>query len=138
MEKEFKSIEIDIRYKVLRKNAEVTVERKAQVHFGTETDFAQISEFLEDAKKVIQCYKYCVKNGVFCRVYLSSAIYDRVDSPERLKSRSFNGWKYEDIPDEGDMNGLYLSPDPMYTDEEHDVYIDLSKSLLSQLAEAHI
>ena len=138
MEKEFKSIEIDITYKTISKNVEVTVARKAQVHFGTETDFAQIEGFLKDAKKVFQGFKHCVKNSIFCRVYLSSAVYDRVDGPERLKSRSFNGWCFEDIPDVGDMEGLYLSPDPMYTDEEHDVYIDLSKSLLSQLAEAHI
>lgn len=138
MNKEFKSIQIEVTYKVIGKNTEVAVDRKAQVDFGVETSFAQIADFLEDAKKVIQGYKYCVKNGIFCTVYLSRAIYDRVDGPERLKSRCFNGWKFEGVPMAGDLDGLYLSPDLQYTPEEHDIYIDFSKSLLSQFAEARI
>ena len=138
MNKEFKSVEIEIRYEVARKNGKVTVERNARVDLGVETGFAQISGFLEDAKKVIQGYKYCVKNGVFCKVYLSSAIYDRIDGPGSLTTRTFNGWQFEGVPMDGDIEGLYLSPDLQYTPEEHDVYIDFSKTLLSQLAEAHI
>lgn len=138
MSKEFKCVEIDISYKKIGKNVEVAVERKASINFGVETTFADMNGFLDDVKKVIQGYKYCVKNGVFCRVYLSSAVYERVDGPEYLKSQSFNGWRFEGVPEDGDAEGLYLSPDPKYTNEEHDIYIDLFKPLLSQLAEAHI
>ncbi len=138
MEKEFKSIDIEITYEAVSKNTKVTVERKASVNFGAETTFAQIAGFLEDVKKVIQGYKYCVRNECFCKVYLSSAVYDRIDGPGSLKSRTFNGWKFEGVPMGGDGEGLYLSPDLQYTPEEYDIYIDFSKSLLSQLSEAHI
>lgn len=138
MNREFKSINIEISYETRSKNAKITVERKAQVDFGTETNFEQIAKFLEDAKKVVQGYKYCAKSGTFCKVYLSSVIYDCGEGLERLKSRSFNGWKFEGNPMDGDADGLYLSADLRYTPEEHDIYIDFSEPLLSQLAGAHI
>lgn len=138
MHKEYKHVEMELSYKVYRKNVKVTVERKAGVEFGAETDFAQIAEFLKDVKKVIQGFKYCAKNGVFCKVYLSSAIYDVVDGPESLKSRSFNGWQFEDVPMSGDGEGMYLSPDTRYTVESHDIWIDFAQPLLGQLAQAHI
>lgn len=136
--REFKSVVIEISYTAFGKNAKITVERKADIDFGTETNFDQIAKFLEDAKKVIQGYKYCVKNGVFCRVYLSSAVYEEVEGSEGSKSRCYNGWKFEGNPMDGDADGLYLSPDLRYTREEHDIYIDFSEPLLSQLAGAHI
>ena len=134
--KEFKNIDIAISYTKHSKNAEVSVRRKAEVSFGADTAFSGIEGFLEDFKKVIQGYKYCVNNGIRCEVYLSSAIYDHPGSGE-LKSRSFNGWQFEGVPSCED-EGLYLSPDVRYTSECHDIYIDFSKPLLSQLAEAHI
>ena len=138
MEKEFKSIGIEISYTSHSKNTEVTVHRKADISFGTETTFARIEGFLEDFKKIVQCYKYCAKNAVFCKVYLSCAVYDMPDSIETLKSRSFICWQFEGVPQDGDADGMYLSPDPRYTSQEHDIYIDFSESLLSQLAAAHI
>jgi len=71
-------------------------------------------------------------------VYLSSAVYDWIDGPERLETRSFNGWQFEGVPMDGDIEGLYLSPDLRYTKPEYDIYIDLSRPLLSQLAETHV
>lgn len=136
--KEFKSIGIRINYQQTSKNVEVTVDRKAEMDFGTETTFSQVEGFLKDFHKVIQSYKHCVKNGIFCKVYLSSAVYEMPGDAGTLHSRSFNGWQYEGVPMDGDAEGLYLSPDTRYTNEEHDIYIDLSKPLLSQLAEAHI
>lgn len=136
MDKEFKSVDIEIFYENVRKNMKVNVQRSARVNFGTETSFAQVEEFLEEFQKVIQCLKYCVRNAVFCKVYLSSAVYERSGTADTLKSISFNGWKFEGIPSE--VDGMYLSPDLQYTSEEHDIWIDFTQPLLSQLAEAHI
>lgn len=136
--KEFKSINIEISYTKWSRNTEVSVTRKASVDFGTETTFAAIEGFLEDVKKVIQGYRFCAKNGLYCKVYLSSSVYGCGNKAEDLKQHSFDGWKFEGNPMDGDTDGLYLSPDLQYTPAEHDIYIDFSESLLSQLAGAHI
>lgn len=137
MNKEYKSVHIRISYTKYSRNSEVSVTRKAGVTFGTETTFAQIEGFLGDFKKVVQGYKYCAKNGSFCEVYLSVSTYTGGDAASQLKQLSFNGWKFEGTPDY-ECEGLYLSPDTQYTSEEHDIWIDFSEPLLSQLAEANI
>lgn len=137
MNKEYKSVSIRISYTKFGRNTEVSVTRKADVKFGTETTFAQIADFLEDFKKVIQGFKYCAKNGSFCKVYLSVSTYTGGDEASQLKQHSFNGWKFEDTPDY-ECEGLYLSPDTQYTSEDHDIWIDFSEPLISQLSEAGI
>ena len=76
-----------------------------------------------------------MKDGLSCTVELSVATYERA---EELKTLSYDRWVFEDVPSEGNIDGLYLSPDVRYTPQEHDIYIDLNEDLLSQLAQAHI
>lgn len=137
MNMDFKSVKIRISYTKDSRNSEVSVTRKAGVTFGTETTFAQIEGFLEDFKKVIQGYKYCAKNRIFCEVYLSVSTHNGGDGTSQPQQHSFNGWKFEETPDY-ECEGMYLRPDFRYTSEEHDIWIDFSESLLSQLSEANI
>lgn len=137
MRNEFKSIEITITYTKTNRNTEVEVKHKAELEYSLETRFSSIERFLEDFKKVLNGYKHCMKNATYCQVYLSVATYDHAQGPATLQQTSFDGWKFEDVPSVDD-EGLYLSPDVRYTNEQHDMFIAFAEPILSQLAQASI
>ena len=137
MRNEFKVIEISISYAENKGNTRVDVCRKAELEYSLETKFAAIERFLEDFQSVLCSYKHCMKASTYCKVYLSIATYDHAQSPTTLHQTSFDGWKFEDVPSVDD-EGLYLSPDVRYTDEQHDIYIAFAEPILNQLAQASI
>lgn len=134
--KEMKNISCEISYEVSTENRVVRVLQKAHLCFGTETQFHALQKFLRDMDMVIQEYKKCAENIIPCNVYLSVATYYKPEDRD-LETQSFDGWHFEGVPSSDD-EGLYLSPDVRYTNETHDIYIDFSKPLIDQLAEAHI
>ena len=137
MRNEFKSIEITISYTKTKRNTQVEVRHNAELEYSLETTFAAIERFLEDFKTVLSGYKHCMKTTTYCKVYLSVATYDQAQSPVTLHQTGFDGWKFEDVPCVDD-EGLYLSPDVRYTNEQHDMYIAFAEPILSQLAQASV
>lgn len=137
MRNEFKSIEITITYTKTNRNTKVNVSLTAALEYSLETKFADIERFLEDFKKVLNGYKHCMKTATYCAVYLSIATYDQAQHYTTMQQNSFDGWKFEDVPSVDD-EGLYLSPDVRYTNEQHDMFITFAEPILSQLAQANI
>ena len=137
MRNEFKIIELSISYTESKGNAKVDVCRKAELELSTETTFAGISQFQKDIQSVLNSYKHCMKAATYCKVYLSIATYDQAQNPTTLHQTSFDGWKFEDVPSVDD-EGLYLSPDVRYTNEQHDIYIAFAEPIIDQLAQASI
>lgn len=143
MQKEFKSIRIEITYTKHTEVSQVDVRRNACIEFGVDTTFSDMDKFFKNFKRVISAYKHCAKIGTFCKVYLSISNWERASLPTdtvegNLKQLSFRGWYFEDVPMAGDVEGLHLNPDTRYTEEQHDIYIDFAEPLLRQLAQANI
>ena len=137
MRSEFKVIEISIAYAESKGNTKVDICRKAELELSTETTFAGIANFQKDFLSVLNSYKHCMKAATYCKVYLSIASYEQAQSPTTLHQTGFDGWKFEGVPSIDD-EGLYLSPDVRYTDEQHDIYIAFAEPTLDQLAQSHI
>lgn len=137
MRNEFKVIELSISYTESKGNTKVDVCRKAELEYSLETTFAGIAHFLEDFQSVLNSYKHCMKAATYCKIYLSIATYDQARSPLTLHQTGFDGWKFEGVPCAND-EGLYLTPDVRYTNEQHDIYIAFAEPILDQLAQASI
>lgn len=137
MRNEFKVIELSIFYSESRRNTKVDVYRKAELEYSLETKFAAIEQFLTDFQSVLNSYKHCMKAATYCKVYLSVATYDHAQEHTTLHQTGFDGWEFEGVPNVDD-EGLYLTPDVHYTNEQHDIYIAFAEPILNQLAQASI
>lgn len=137
MRNECKVIDISIAYTESKGNTKVDVCRRAELELSKETTFADIARFQKDFLSVLNSYKHCMKAATYCKVYLSGASYEQAQNPTTLHQIGFDGWKFEGVPSIDD-EGLYLSPDVRYTDEQHDIYIAFAEPTLERLAQASI
>lgn len=134
MRSECKVVVLRISYEKHEKNCTVTVARGASVDFGMVTTFEDVADFLQDWKKCMAGYRYCLKNSLWFKADLSVGLWERQNG--ELVQCGYDRWQFDGIPE--DAEGLHLNPDERYTDECHDIYIDFAEPLLEQLAEANI
>ncbi len=127
-----KSFDLRLKVDEIRHNEITERNYKAEINLTDSTDFSEIIEFMEDVKKVWKKGMAAIKAGFYIELEVTEAVYENWLCPEKnLVQKSYNRWV--SVPThEQDSEGIYLRPDPRYTDECRDMY--LTKDTLKDLA----
>lgn len=113
--------------------------------------FEQIIDFQRGANKILREVKKLLSDGQYLKFSICTDSYEDVEEyteytrfgpfKSRLNPLYFNEWNYEGDGVEMDMGkdgGLYLQPNPQYTNEKHDIWIPWGTDILSALQGAGI
>lgn len=113
---------------IREESAKITIYDKAPLKDSW--SLSDIVEFVDGIKKVYSEAMKATKRGDFIEFEVTSSTYDETDdNRERLIQKTFDRWFFEGYND--DPDGIYLSPDVRYTNENHDLY--LTKNILHDL-----
>lgn len=113
--------------------------------------FEQIIDFQRGANKILREVKKLLSDGQYLKFSISTDSYEDVEEytahssfgpfKSCLNPLYYNEWNYEGDGVDMDMGkdgGLYLQPNPQYTNETHDIWITWGTDILSALQDAGI
>ena len=129
-----KSYHFEIKTEKKTKNGKTMIEKTADYQIcGNDLDsfcLEWLADFLDGLQGIINVYKRCIREELWCEIELSVGEYDVFGSDCCWTQTKYDRWTYMGYPanddgfrtDDNTIN-IYLSPDTKYTDEHHDILI---------------
>ena len=113
---------VNLSYQSVKRGIKVDTMRSAVLNTGGEYfQLSDISEFLEDIKKIYTDVKRLAKNGQWIEVEIYVSDYE---DEKNYIVRNFDRWTYYGI---AEAEGIHLDADTKYTNECHDMWLDFAK-----------